>query len=94
MTAKVSKGRRKVRRVPLPGTLEYTRWRERVARGMREGKIRRQQAGLLTFVQVAVRYNLPLTFVRRKAELGELRVLKSGQRTYVRAAEAARVFGE
>jgi hypothetical protein len=94
MNTKVSKGKRKVRRVPLPGTPEYARWRERVAAGMRQANIRRQKAGLLTFVQVAVRYNLPLCFIRRKAGLGELHVIKSGQRAYVRAAEADRVFGE
>jgi hypothetical protein len=93
MKSKVSKAR-KVRRVPQQGTPEYTRWRDRVASGMRQGKIRRQQAGLLTLIQVAVRYNLPVCFVRRKARLEELRVIKSGRRAYIWANEAERVFGE
>jgi hypothetical protein len=90
MSRKVSKAKRKT---PPPGTLEHEAWRAKVSAGMRRAKTRRRRSGLLTFTHVAIKYELPLGFVRRKADLGELRVVESGYRRYVREAEAERVFG-
>jgi hypothetical protein len=90
----VSKGKSRLRRVPPPGTPEFERWRRNVVSGMRKAGRRRRAAGLLTLRQVSAQYGLPLCFVRRKVSLGELRVIRSGQRAYVRADEAQRAFGE
>jgi hypothetical protein len=66
MKQKVSKAKRKT---PPPGTPEYEVWRAKVSAGMRRAKIRRRKSGLLTFTQVAIKYDLPPGFVRRKADL-------------------------
>ena len=91
MSRKVSKAKRKT---PRPGTPEFDDWRAKVSAGMRQAKTRRRKSGLLTFTQVAIKHDLPVGFVRRKADLGELRVVASGYRRYVREAEAERVFGQ
>jgi hypothetical protein len=93
MPRKVSKAKSKVQRTPPPGTQEHAAWRAKVSEGMRRAKVRRRKAGLLTLMQIAVKYELPLGFVRRKVDAGELQALKSGRRRYVRSGEAARAFG-
>jgi hypothetical protein len=90
MPRKVSEAKRKT---PPPGTPEYEAWRAKISAGMRRAKIRRRKSGLLTFTQVATKYDLPLGFVRRKADLREMQVVASGYRRYVREAEAERVLG-
>jgi hypothetical protein len=42
---------------------------------------------------VAYKYGLPASFVRRKADRGEIGVIESGPRRYIHESEAARVFG-
>ena len=91
MSQKLSKG--KVRRCPPPGSPEFVKWRAKVATGMRKGRQKRRAAGLLSLVEVSVKYVLPLCFVRRAADTGALPVVQAGSRRYVRAEEAERVFG-
>jgi hypothetical protein len=84
----------KVKRCPAAGTPEHVQWRSKVSEGMRKAQVKRRRAGVLTFTQTAVKYDLPVSFVKRKAALGELRVLRAGSRSYIRITEAERVFGE
>jgi hypothetical protein len=61
---------------------------------MRRAKRRRRRAGLLSLMEVAVAWELPFSFVNRKAVDGELQVIQAGSRRYVRAEDAERVFGK
>jgi len=89
-----SKASKAIRRCPSRGTPEHAQWRSNISQGMRHAKVKRRKAGVLSFQQAAIRYDLPVSFVKRKADLGEVRVLRAGSRTYIRVAEAERVFGE
>jgi hypothetical protein len=91
MSAKLLKA---LKRRPRRGTPEHGRWRSNISAGMRKAKAQRHKAGVLTFMQTAIKYDLPVSFVKRKADLNEVRVLKAGSRRYIRAAEAERVFGD
>jgi hypothetical protein len=83
-----------VRRCPPVGTPEHEKWRENVAKGMRRAKRRRKTAGLLTLVEIAVRYELPLGFVRRKADARELTAIQAGRRRYFRIEDVEQAFGK
>jgi hypothetical protein len=67
--------------------------REAIKAGMRRAKRRRRAKGLLSLIEVAVLHDLPRQFVKRAADLGELRTIKSGRRRYVHAEDAERAFG-
>jgi hypothetical protein len=88
---KVSQSKERTRRVPPQGTPEYERWHRNVVAGMRRSRTLRRKAGLLTVTQVAREYGLPVSFIRRMADRGEIRV---GPGRYIWEREATRVFGQ
>jgi hypothetical protein len=45
-------------------------------------------------MEVAVMWELPFNFVKRKADDGELEVIQAGSKRYVRTESAERVFGK
>jgi hypothetical protein len=61
---------------------------------MRRAKRRRRAKGVLSLTEVAVIHDLPRQFVKRAADLGELRTIKAGMRRYVRSEDAERAFGK
>jgi hypothetical protein len=87
------KARGNNRKRPAVGSAEYERHRSKVISGMRAARKRRRNAGLLLPVEVAALYALPLPFVKRSMNAGELRVLQSGQRRYIRAESAELLYG-
>jgi hypothetical protein len=89
-----NKARKAIQRSPRPGTAEHDAWRRKVSAGMRRAKRRRRAAGLLSLMEVAVGWELPLSFVKRKADDGELEVIRAGHRRYIRSGDALRVFGK
>jgi hypothetical protein len=86
------KSRKAIQRSPLPGTPEHAEWKDKIRAGMRQAKRRRRKAGLLSITEVAVNWDLPLSFVKRKADDGELPFIRAGSRRYVWAEDAERVF--
>jgi hypothetical protein len=80
--------------VPDAGTPEFKRWRANVVAGKRKSKARRRSAGLMSIQEVALQFGLPVSFVRRKADRGEVRTIESGPRRYIWITDAARVFGQ
>jgi hypothetical protein len=61
---------------------------------MRKAKKQRRRAGIMTLNQVAVEFDVPLSFVRAMAREGGVRVMRAGKRIYVHRSEADRVFGD
>jgi hypothetical protein len=45
-------------------------------------------------MEVAVGWELPISFVKRKADDGELKTIRAGNRRYITSEEAERVFGK
>jgi hypothetical protein len=45
-------------------------------------------------MEVAVVWELPFGFIKRKADDGELQVIQAGSRRYVRSEDAEGVFGK
>jgi hypothetical protein len=91
---KVSKSiRGSKRKVPDAGTPEYAKWRAKVVAGKRQSKARRQKAGLRTVREIARQYGVPVSFVGRMADRGEIGVIESGPRRFIHENEAVRVFG-
>jgi hypothetical protein len=88
-----AKKRTQQKKGPRRGEPGYAEWCRNIARGMRRERIRRRDAGLLTLRQAAVKYVLPLSFVKKKIAEGEVRILQAGSVVYIRDAEAERVFG-
>jgi hypothetical protein len=82
------------RRVPAQGTAAYKVWHKNVLAGIRKSHMRRRKAGLLTIPEVARERGLPVAFVKRKADRGEIATVESGARRYIFQSEADRVFGE
>jgi hypothetical protein len=91
---KVSEGiTKRTRRVPVQGTVAYKVWRKNVLAGIRRSQMRRRKAGLFTIPETAEKRGLPVAFVKRKADRGEVATVESGARRYIHEAEADRVFG-
>jgi hypothetical protein len=82
------------RTAPPPGTAENAAWRKKISSGMRRAKARRRSRGLLSFMETAVFYSLPMRFVKNAVKQGKLRAISVGSRSYVRTEDAEAVFGK
>lgn len=97
MNAKVSKG---ITVAPQqlhprdPRSPGHAEWVKKVSRAMRQGKARRRKAGLLTLGEMVYESNLPLRFIKRALDSGELACVRSGSRRYVHRAVFERWFGK
>jgi excisionase family DNA binding protein len=72
---------------------EYAAWRRSLSTGKRKATLKRRAKGLHTPAEIAVQFALPVAFVRRMVESGELPAITSGARRYVRTGDVERVFG-
>jgi hypothetical protein len=77
--AQAAPSRVHVRRVPERGTAQFTEWRQAVAEGVRQSKLRRRSGGLLTVGEAATLMCLPPSAARKLLPL-----IQVGGRSYVR----------
>jgi hypothetical protein len=71
-------GKRHGRRVPPEGTPEHERWRANLVNGVREAKLRRRAAGMLTLTEVAVELALPVRAIKKMFPL-----IRAANRCYI-----------
>jgi hypothetical protein len=72
----------------------YESWKRRVSEGLRQAAQRRRRAGLLTFAEASVKTLHPIGALKRMADLGELRIVRRGNRRYVPLSEVRRLKRE
>ena len=65
-------------------------WRRNIAAGMRAAKLRRREAGLVTFPEAAVETCLAIYAIKRAADLGEFETVNAGSHRYIHRAELDR----
>jgi hypothetical protein len=82
------------RTAPPPGTAENAAWRKKISVGMRRAKARRRSRGLLSVMETAVFFSLPLRFVRSAVKQGKLRAVSVGSKCYIRTEDAEAAFGK
>lgn len=65
-------------------------WKQNIGSGMRQAKLRRREAGLLTFTEAAVETCLAVYAIKKLVQRGELRAVDAGSHRYIYRAELDR----
>jgi excisionase family DNA binding protein len=65
-------------------------WKRNIGAGMRAAKLRRRDAGLMTFTEVSVETCLALYAIKRLVDSGELKAVNAGSHRYIHRAELDR----
>ncbi len=70
---------------------QHEQWKQQISAGMRRAAQRRRQAGLVGFIEAAVRTLIPLGALKRMAAAGEIRIIMRGARRYIHVSEVRRL---
>jgi hypothetical protein len=91
MTEKLRKGSNQRLHPRSQRSRRHRAWRKAVTDGMRAAKIRRRDAGMMTFTEVALELVLPLYGIKHMVAAGQLQAVEAGpKKRYIRRDEVER----
>jgi excisionase family DNA binding protein len=68
----------------------HAEWKRNIRNAMRRAKLRRREAGLVTYTEAAVETCLPLYAIKRLIASGELKAVDAGSHRYILRGELDR----